>query len=68
MKGKQPSKSAMIRKEHSDQDVAELLLRLSPNDPDDVKKAREIAQEYFGLKGKQLEDFIEKWSVYSDID
>ena len=65
-KGKRPSRSDIVRKEHRDQNVAELLLRLSPYDPDDVKKAREIAEKHFLLKGKALEEFIEKWSAYSD--
>ena len=66
MKGKRPSKSAITRKEHKNQEVAELLLKLSPYDPDDVRKARQIAKEYFLLEGKELEAFIEKWSAYSD--
>ena len=66
MKGKRPSKTAIVRKEHQDQQVAELLLRLSPHDPDDIKKAREIAQKHFLLEGPALERFIEKWSAYSD--
>ena len=66
MKGKRPSQSAIVRKEHKDQEVAELLLKLSPYDPEDIKKAREIAQKYFLLEGAALEKFIEKWSAYSD--
>lgn len=66
MKGKRPSKHAITRKEHQDQAVAELLLKLSPYDPEDVKKAREIAQKYFLLEGEVLEKFIAKWSAYSD--
>ena len=66
MKGKRPSKTAISRKEHQDQAVAELLLKLSPYDPEDIKKAREIAQKYFLLRGAALEKFIETWSAYSD--
>lgn len=66
MKGKRPSKNAITRREHQDQAVAELLLKLSPYDPEDMKKAREIAQKYFMLEGEGLEKFIAKWSAYSD--
>lgn len=66
MKGKKPSQRAITRQEHKNQDVAELLLRLSPYDPEDIQKARQIAKDYFLLEGKALEEFIEKWSAYSD--
>lgn len=68
MKGKRPSQSAITRKEHADQSVAELLLRLRPNDREDVKKATEIAQTHFGLSREKLKEFIAKWSAYADVD